>query len=37
MMGFVDLALREWKNALAIDPDNRDARVYISLVSSARY
>src|SRR3989337_1490784 len=36
MMGFVDLALREWKNALAVDPENRDAKVYISLVSSAR-
>ena len=36
MMGFVDLALKEWNTALEVDPKNRDARVYISLTSSTR-
>lgn len=32
--GFVDMAIIEWKKALTIDPNNRDARIYLSLVSS---
>lgn len=35
MKGFVDMAIREWKKALAVDPGNRDARIYLSFVSSA--
>jgi tetratricopeptide (TPR) repeat protein len=36
MKGFVDMAILEWKEALAIDPENRDARIYLSFVSRAR-
>lgn len=34
MKGFVDMAIREWKKALSVDPGNRDARIYLSFVSS---
>lgn len=35
MKGFVDMAIREWKRALAIDPENHDAKIYLSFVSNA--
>lgn len=35
MKGFVNLAIREWNRALAIDPENQDARIYLSFVSNA--
>jgi tetratricopeptide (TPR) repeat protein len=36
MKGFVDMAIREWKRALTIDPENRDARIYLSFVSNSK-
>lgn len=35
MKGFVDMAIREWKRALTINPENHDARIYLSFVSNA--
>ena len=35
MKGFVDMAIREWKRALVIDPENQDARIYLSFVSNS--
>ncbi|MDD5434634.1 MAG: tetratricopeptide repeat protein [Nitrospira sp.] len=35
MKGFVDMAIREWNRALAIDPENQDAKIYLSFVSNA--
>ena len=35
MKGFVDMAIREWKRALVIDPENQDAKIYLSFVSNS--